>query len=273
MGEEMKKTEILCDPTLFPHRFAPFLKGATLFDSSCSPQARVWFIDKEGGYFLKCSAKGSLAREALLGRYFHKKGLAPAVLDYFSQEEDWLLSAKGRGEDVTTPLYLADPARLCDLLAECLHLLHESDFSDCPVKNYTAEYLQRAEENYEKGLFAPTLLPEEAQSVLPFGARFSCPEQAWEAAKEGKSLLRADTLIHGDFCLPNILFDDWKFSTFIDLGNGGVGDRHIDLFWGAWSLWFNTGKATYAHRFLDAYGREIVDDERLRIVSAIECFG
>lgn len=261
----MKKTEIPSDPALFPARFAPLFRGAKLYDSSCSPQAQVWFIDKEGGYFLKRSAKGSLEREALLGGYFHKKGLAPAVLDYFSEEEDWILTKAGVGEDATNSLYLADPARLCDLLADCLHFLHESGFSDCPVKDYTAEYLQRAEENYQKGLFDPTLLPEKYS--------FSTAEQAWSVAREGKALLRADTLIHGDFCLPNVLLDGWKFSTFIDLGNGGVGDRHVDLFWGAWSLWFNTGKEQYAHRFLDAYGRELMDSERLRIVSAIECFG
>ena len=69
------------------------------------------------------------------------------------------------------------------------------------------------------------------------------------------------------------MLDDWRFSGFIDLGNGGVGDRHIDLFWGIWSLGFNLKTDRYADRFLDAYGRDRVEPELLRIVAAYEVFG
>ena len=50
-------------------------------------------------------------------------------------------------------------------------------------------------------------------------------------------------------------------------------DRHIDLFWGAWTLACNLKTDAYRHYFFDAYGRDLVDDERLRIVAAAECFG
>ena len=80
-------------------------------------------------------------------------------------------------------------------------------------------------------------------------------------------------LLHGDYCLPNIMLDDWKLSSFIDLGNGGVGDRHIDLFWGAWTLWFNLKTDKYRNRFFDAYGRDKVDVEKIKIIAAAEVFG
>jgi kanamycin kinase len=69
------------------------------------------------------------------------------------------------------------------------------------------------------------------------------------------------------------MLDDWRFSGFIDLGNGGVGDRHIDLFWGAWTLWFNLKTDRYRDRFLDAYGRDKIDAPMLKIVAAAEVFG
>ena len=90
---------------------------------------------------------------------------------------------------------------------------------------------------------------------------------------DGREGLRTDTLIHGDYCLPNVMLDDWKLSAFIDVGNGGVGDRHIDLFWGVWTLWFNLKTDKYADRFLDAYGRDAVEREMLRVVAAAEVFG
>jgi kanamycin kinase len=85
--------------------------------------------------------------------------------------------------------------------------------------------------------------------------------------------LKADTLIHGDYCLPNVLLDGWRFSGFIDLGNSGVADRHIDLFWGAWTLGFNLHTDAYRGRFFDAYGRDKVDEDLIRVVAAAEVFG
>ena len=52
-----------------------------------------------------------------------------------------------------------------------------------------------------------------------------------------------------------------------------MGDRHIDLFWGMWSLWYNLKTDKYTDRFLDAYGRDRVETEKLRIVAAFEVFG
>jgi kanamycin kinase len=69
------------------------------------------------------------------------------------------------------------------------------------------------------------------------------------------------------------MLDNFKFSGFIDLGNGGVGDRHIDLFWGAWTLAFNLKTDKYRQRFFDCYGRESIDEEKIRTVSVIESFG
>ena len=59
----------------------------------------------------------------------------------------------------------------------------------------------------------------------------------------------------------------------MDVGCGGVGDRHIDLFWGVWTLSFNLKTDRYRDRFLDAYGRDRVDETALKIVAAAEVFG
>ena len=83
----------------------------------------------------------------------------------------------------------------------------------------------------------------------------------------------AEVLLHGDYCLPNIMLDNWRFSGFIDVGNGGVGDRHVDLFWGAWTLNFNLGTDKYRERFFDAYGRDKLEPDKLRTIAAFEVFG
>ncbi len=76
---------------------------------------------------------------------------------------------------------------------------------------------------------------------------------------EGAGTLHSDALIHGDYCLPSIMLDDWRLSGFIDLDHAGFSDRHIDIFWGIWTLQFNLHTDAYRKRFLDVYGRDRVD--------------
>ncbi len=53
------------------------------------------------------------------------------------------------------------------------------------------------------------------------------------------------TLIHGDFCLPNILVKDDKVVRFIDLGDSGIGDPWRDYAWCIWSLEYNLKSTNY----------------------------
>lgn len=82
--------------------------------------------------------------------------------------------------------------------------------------------------------------------------------------------MEADTCIHGDFCLPNVISREGKFGCLLDMGQAGRGEKHIDLYWALWSLQFNLKTDRYADYFLDAYGREWVDEDRLRIATQVE---
>ena len=82
--------------------------------------------------------------------------------------------------------------------------------------------------------------------------------------------MKRDTLIHGDACLPNLIMENGRFRSFIDVGQAGVGDRHIDLYWAIWSLQYNLGTDAYTDLFLDLYGRGKVDEELLRVVAEVE---
>lgn len=257
----MERQRITVDIETLPDKLRCYARGADIYDSSCSPEARVFFIDRDCGYFLKTSEKGSLQREALMDRYFHRKGLTASVIEYLSLESDWLLTERIKGEDATHKLYLSDPKRLAETSAEILRELHELDFSDCPVKDRMSEYFSTVEKNYCSGTYD-----------LSYGGHTTADE-AYRVAVEGRALLKSDTLIHGDYCLPNFLMDNWRFSGFIDLGNGGVGDRHVDLFWGAWTLKFNLKTDEYRERFFDAYGREKINNDALAAIAAAECFG
>ena len=150
----MKRTRITDINSLgIPACFDSFLMGAEVYDSSCSADARVYFLDKDGGYYLKTAPKGSLKKEADMTAFFAKSSMTAQVLDYESAEADWLLSARVKGEDCTFAPYLAAPEKLCDTLAEIMGALHTTDGTGCPEPDYTARYFRTVEANYRAGMF------------------------------------------------------------------------------------------------------------------------
>jgi len=126
--------------------------------------------------------------------------------------------------------YLDNPKRLCEILAETMKFLHSRQIENVPVS--------------------------------------PCMDLYKDEMNEG--IFKQDTFIHGDFCLPNIILDDWKFSSIIDLGLAGVGDRHIDIYWALWSLNYNLGTDKYTDYFLNLYGEENYNREALKIVAEKE---
>ena len=182
------------------------------------------------GYYIKYAEKGALKKDAELGKLFENAGMGVEVVHYLSAEKDYLVTKEAVGEDALAQQYLDNPEKLCEVLAEAMKYLHGRPIENVPVS--------MCMDIYAKG--------------------------------ENANRLKQDTFIHGDFCLPNVILDNWKFSTFIDVGLAGVGDKHIDLYWVLWSLNYNLGTDKYTDYFLEQYGKEKVDMELLKLVAEVE---
>lgn len=260
----MRRTPIVPDLNAFPRRLHPFLTDTPVYDSSCSPEANVWYLEKQD-LFLKTAAKATLEKEAQMNAFFHRLGLGPEVLDYFTEEADWLLTRAIPGEDCTHPRFLEDPKRLAETTATLLRKLHEQPINGCPLFNKTQSSYTRAKQGFDRGYWEPDLFETQWQ--------FTTREEAWQVVQTNFPYLKNDTLLHGDYCLPNIMLDrDWNFTGFIDLGSGGIGDRHQDLIWGIWTLEFNLHTNAYRDVFMDAYGRDKIEPELLRTAAALDIF-
>lgn len=262
----MKRTKINIDIQSFPKEVTNIIKDADIYDSSCSQEAHVYFIDKGKGYFLKEAPFGALKTEALMHDYFNSlKFTSPVVLYKNTENKDYLLTERVVGEDCLDEIYISNPEKLCDVLGETLRILHDKSVKDCPVCDKADLYINSVKKGYESGRYEYDLF----EGIWDFASK----DEAWKAAKEGIDIFERNTLIHGDYCLPNIMLDNWRFSGFIDLGSSGIADRHIDILWGIWTLKFNLGTDKYTDRFIDAYGRDKVDKDKLRCIAAMEMFG
>lgn len=193
---------------------------------------------KADNAFLKIAPLGKLKRAAVLQEYFHSLGLsAPLIAFDQDAERDYLLVGAVAGKSGIE--VLDRPEWLAETLGKAVRALHEMDASGCPVTDVNEQALTL----YEK-------------------------EQG-HAFDGDASVLRRDALLHGDCCLPNVIFDENGFSGYIDLGEGGLGDRHFDLCAAIWSLGYNLKTKAYSGIFLDAYGRDWVDEVRLDVCARL----
>lgn len=235
----MKKTITDFDKETVPANIRPLLNKAVIYDSSCSEDARTLLIEGSSKAYLKISKRGCLERECEMTRFLQRQhGAAPYVIAYESDRDyDYLVTEAIAGEDGTAEAHTSNPAQLAGVFGENLRMLHSLPTEGCPYLHRTMEMV---EEMREQGI-DPVLM----QKI--------------------KSAAADHVLIHGDYCLPNIIMENFKFKGFIDLGYGGVGDRHYDLYWGIWTLAYNLKTDRYIDVFLDAYGRQDVDEERLKL--------
>ena len=127
------------------------------------------------------------------------------------------------------------------------------------------KYLQLAKTNYELGKYEDYVLLN----------RFNIKEkeEVVEYINNNILKLKNEVLLHGDYCLPNIVIDENDNVTLIDLDHSGVGDRHIDLFWAIWSLTYNLKTEKYNDYFLELYGKDNYDESILKLVACIETLG
>ena len=258
----MKKEKVTLTISQFPEELRIYTEKATLYDSSSHSGATVLYLDT--GYYLKIDQKGKLAREAQCTKWFDKQGLGVPVLTYISQDRDYLLTKEASG--ISGLEVLDQPEVLCQTMATALRQLHNLQPVHFPTNSLLKNYIQLAEENYQKGLsYEKALLPQ---------FQIRSREEAYHLIQKLGYLLTEEVFIHGDACLPNFIFTDAShFSCFIDVGLSGFSDRHIDLYWAIWSLNYNLGNPKYGDLFLDYYGRENINSEKLRLIAAFEAFG
>ena len=257
----MKKTPVDIDIEKFPSEIRHLFKHAAVYDSSCSKDATVYYLDT--GYYIKTDSPHCLLAEARMCKIFHSAGLGVEVIAYISADKDYLVTRAAVGEDLTH--FLDYPEKLCKLLADALRNLHSHPIFGIPTSERYTRYMEASTLNISDGCFD--------NHVLMDRYMIKSKEEAFEIMKKHRQSLDACTLIHGDACLPNVIQHDGNFSAFIDFNLAGIGDKHTDIYWALWSLQYNLKTEVYSDMFLDMYGRDNFDEEMLKVIAAYEFFG
>ena len=73
----MERKPTTLDINTVPSVFHHMVRGARVFDCSSSPEAKVYYLQKGGGYYLKIAPQGTLKKEADMTTFFYEHQLGP----------------------------------------------------------------------------------------------------------------------------------------------------------------------------------------------------
>lgn len=188
-------------------------------------------------------------------RYLSGRVPVPRVVGYEVEGGlEYLALTRVPGLDASHPDVLFHPERLVDLLARALRELHALPVRECPFNMSLPVTLARARERVAAGVVDEADFDDEREGRTAVSV-FN------ELARTRPA--QEDLVVtHGDACLPNFIVSGEFVDGLIDVGRAGLADRHADLALTHRSLGRNLN-ADYAERFLDLYGREYVDVEKL----------
>ncbi len=226
-----------------------------------SAAATLRCVSGDGDRILKVQAVDPLGT-SLVGEGDRMRWLAPhvpvpAVLASGSDgSTEWLLTAALPGTDATDPLHHVDPEQLVRTLGAGLRRFHDATpVEGCPFDARTATDLDRAGDRVRG----------DRVDADGFGALYHGLSAA-ELYETIRSLAPPPdddlVVLHGDYCVPNVVLDEGTITGYVDLGRCGVGDRHRDLAIACRSIGLNFGGHA-AGVFLDAYGIERPDLSRI----------
>ena len=180
-------------------------------------------------------------------RWLEGKIPVPKVIRFETySDRQCLLMSKMPGKMSCDEYYMEHPKELLRLLAKALKMLWSVDVSGCPRNRNIDVELKEAKYRVDNHLV-------DLDNVEPttFGeGGFRDPQALLEWLEENRPDYEP-VLSHGDFCLPNIFFEDGEISGFIDLGDTGIGDKWRDI-----ALCYRSLK----HNFDGSFGGKVYPD-------------
>lgn len=197
---------------------------------------------------LKIEENSESAREAVtvMGWLADKIPVPQVLCCERGRQYQYLLMSRIQGKMACDTWFLERPEELLTLLADVLQQLWQVDISGCPRIRDLDVQLKDARYRVENQLV--DIENTEPDTFGPGG--FRDPEELLRYLEEHRPEWEP-VLSHGDFCLPNIFFENGRLSGLIDLAHTGVSDKWQDI-----ALCYRSLK----HNFDGSYGGKVYPD-------------
>lgn len=223
--------------------------------------------EKEKNRYLKIishTLSKSMDREVQLLNWLEGKLPVPKVLLYIKDTEyEYLLMSEIKGICSFDTSLGSDIPGVVRLLAKGLRMIHSVDISDCPVDQTLNIKIKEAEYRAKRGF-----VDEDDFDYIRQGRKVA---ELYRELLDKRPSAEDLVFTHGDYCLPNILIDNWDISGFIDWGRGGISDRYQDLALAYRSLIYNFGER-WVPLLFEEYGLESIDYAKIEYYRLLDEF-
>lgn len=214
-----------------------------------------------------------LERSYVMLNLMSKKGLFPQVIKYISTNKDYLIT-----EAVDAPMALNafnNFRSLSNFMGRALRKFHDIQWNVDLMTELERNYiLSKSESILEEALVH--------QKGLGFLAQYQC-DFDYDAMKDylkahQEEYLKDEVMIHGDFNPRNVFTREGKLEAVVDVTDTCFGDRHYDIYFSMWTVALYSGIIDNPESvtecqdiFLDAYGREKIDEQRMEYCKKLTC--
>jgi aminoglycoside phosphotransferase len=224
----------------FPQILSETLRGYVWqqdFTGFSSSQIFHLKSDVEENLYLKIAPRidSELEREKQRLGWLAGKLPVPEVRLFVQDEErDYLLISEVKGAGAHEDLWKENVPQAIKLLVAGVKLIHSLPIADCPFDETLEVKIEQARRRMELGLVDESDFDDER--------RGRTAEDLFRELIAAKPLSEDLVFTHGDYCLPNVVFNDWQIGGFIDWGRAGVADRYQDVALLARSVCYNFGE-------------------------------
>jgi aminoglycoside phosphotransferase len=190
----------------------------------------------------------SLALEKLKLDWLKNRLPVPEALLFAENEKhEYLLISEISGADASDASMKKNLPQTIKELVNGLNLIHQLHIAECPFDGRLACKIGLARERMINGLvdeqdFDAERLGRTAEDLFEELIRTMPPDEDL-------------VFTHGDYCLPNIIFNNGNLNGFVDWAGAGVADRYQDIALLTRSVSFNFGK-NWEERVFEIYGIE-----------------
>jgi aminoglycoside 3'-phosphotransferase II len=219
-----------------------------------------------GTLFLKTCAiveDGGLCTEAERLRWLAGRLLVPDVVSFVrDDEQEYLLMTSLPGVN-GVEAGRERPENVTSGLAQALRMVHAQPVAGCPFDQSVTAQIERARKRVASRLMDEADFDEERIGR-------AAPDLLAEVDVYRPNS-EAYALTHGDPCLDNVMFDEGRFTGFIDCGRAGVADPYQDLALAARSIDSDLGREWVAVFFRE-YGAPHPDERKLAFYRLLDEF-
>jgi len=232
--------------------------------------ARVFRLEAENkdSLYLKIARRAafpySLRQEKTKLEWLKNRLPVPEVLSFADDEKtDYLLLSAIPGMDASDDAQKTDVPRIIEQLIFGLKMIHALPVENCPFDERIEHKIRLADK-----MLKDKLVDENDFDEIRRGrTAASLFRELIETEPDGEDAV----FTHGDYCAPNIIFENGRLSGFVDWANAGVADRYQDIALLTRSVIYNFGEE-YEKIVFEAYGINEPDWKKIHFYRLLDEF-